>query len=90
MPRRRKFDLGTLYIQESDAPPGQQAPLGQVDASGFTDDPYWLPDAWPDIQVRPSNGNLEVVVSADNIPDGLHVLQRATAFADTHRTTADR
>jgi hypothetical protein len=66
-----------------------QVLLGQVDSSRFADDPYWLPDAWLDIQVKPENGNLEVVVRADNIPDGLHVLQRATAFADTHRTTAD-
>jgi hypothetical protein len=66
-----------------------QVLLGQVDASRFADDPYWLPDAWLDIDVKPENGNFVVVVRADNVPDGLHVLHRATAFADTHPTMID-
>jgi hypothetical protein len=62
-----------------------RALLGQVDPAAFANDPYWLPDAWLDIQVVPENGNYEVVLRADNIPDGLQVLHRATAFAGTHR-----
>lgn len=66
-----------------------QALLGQVDATRFADDPSWLPEAWLDIDVKPDNGNFSVVLRADSVSDGLHVLQRATAFADTHRTMAN-
>lgn len=66
-----------------------RALLGQVDTSRFADDPYWLPDAWLDIQVTPDNGNYEVVVRADSIPDGLQVLRRATAFAESQRGVHD-
>jgi hypothetical protein len=62
-----------------------RALLGQVDTSRFADDPYWLPDAWLDIEVKPENGNYEVVLRADSIPAGLKVLHRATAFAESHR-----
>jgi hypothetical protein len=65
-----------------------RALLGQVDTTAFSNDPYWLPDAWLDIQVVPENGNYDVVLRADNIPDGLEVLHRATAFAESHRTNA--
>jgi len=63
-----------------------RALLGQVDPAAFANDPYWLPDAWLDIQVVPENGNYQVVLRADNIPDGLQVLHRATAFAESHRS----
>jgi hypothetical protein len=66
-----------------------QVLLGQVDSSRFADDPSWLPDAWLDIEVKPDNGNFAVVLHADSVADGLHVLHRATAFADTHRTMAE-
>jgi hypothetical protein len=62
-----------------------RALLGQVDTSHFSDDPYWLPDAWLDIEVKPDNGNYAVVLQAESVPDGLKVLHRATAFAETHR-----
>lgn len=62
-----------------------QVLLGQVDSSRFADDPYWLPDAWLDIEVKPDNGNYAVVLRADSVPDGLKVLHRATAFAESHR-----
>jgi len=66
-----------------------QVLLGQVDSSRFAGDPYWLPDAWLDIDVTSDNGNFAVVLRADNIPDGLSVLHRATAFADAHRGMSD-
>jgi hypothetical protein len=59
--------------------------LGQVDSARFADDPYWLPDAWLDIEVKPESGNFAVVLRADSVPDGLKVLHRATAFAESHR-----
>ncbi len=66
-----------------------KALLGQIDTSAYASDPYWLPDAWLDIQVKPENGNYEVVLRAESIPDGLEVLHRATAFAESHRNVGD-
>jgi hypothetical protein len=66
-----------------------QVLLGQVDPSRFADEPYWLPNTWLDIDVKSENGNFLVVLRADNIPDGLQVLHRATAFVDTHHATVD-
>ena len=63
-----------------------QVLLGQVDPSRFADEPYWLPDAWVDIHVQPDDGGMAVTVSAQSIPEGLKVLHRATAFAETHPT----
>lgn len=60
-----------------------QALLGQVDTARLADDPYWLPDAWLDIDVKSEAGNLVVVLRADNVPDGLKVLHRATAFTES-------
>jgi hypothetical protein len=36
---------------------GARVLLGRVDSSAIPDDPYWLPDAWVHIDVRPENGN---------------------------------
>jgi hypothetical protein len=58
--------------------------LGQIDRSQIPDDPYWLPDAWLDINVTPEGGNLAVTLRADTVTKNLAVLSRATAFADTH------
>jgi hypothetical protein len=66
-----------------------QALLGQVDTTRFAADPYWLPDAWLDIDVKSENGNFTVVLRADNVPDGLKVLHRATAFAESQRRALD-
>jgi hypothetical protein len=60
--------------------------LGHADQRRFADDPYWLPDTWLDIQVKSDNGNYAVVLAAGNVPDGLQVLHRATAFAEARRT----
>jgi hypothetical protein len=60
--------------------------LGQIDRSKFYDDPTWLPDAWLEIDVKPQAGNFAVTLSANTVARNLQVLQRATAFADTHRS----
>ena len=60
--------------------------LGQIDRSKFSDDPTWLPNAWLDIDVKPEGGNFAVMLSANTIARNLQVLQRATAFADAHRS----
>jgi hypothetical protein len=65
-----------------------RALLGQVDKSQVPDDPYWLPDAWVDIDVTPEAGNFAVTLRADSVSRNLQVLNRATAFAETHRETA--
>jgi hypothetical protein len=62
--------------------------LGQVDRSQLPDDPYWLPDAWIDINVTPESGNFAVTLESDSVAKNLQVLNRATAFAGTHRDTA--
>jgi hypothetical protein len=62
-----------------------QALLGQIDSSQFAADPYWLPGAWLDIDVKSENGNFVVVLSASSVQDGLQVFHRATAFAESQR-----
>jgi hypothetical protein len=65
-----------------------RALLGQVDRSQLGDDPYWLPGAWVDIDVTPEAGNFAVTLRSDSVSKNLQVLNRATAFAGTHRETA--
>jgi hypothetical protein len=62
--------------------------LGQVDRSLLPDDPTWLPDAWVDIDVTPEAGNFAVTLRSDTVAKNLQVLNRASAFAETHRSTA--
>lgn len=62
--------------------------LGQVDRSQLPDDPTWLPDAWVDIDVTPEAGNFAVTLRSDTVAKNLQVLNRASAFAETHRNTA--
>jgi hypothetical protein len=61
-----------------------RAVLGQLDASRFPDDPYWLAGAWLAIDLVPEAGNLAVTVAADDIHQNLQVLARARAFASAH------
>jgi hypothetical protein len=65
-----------------------RALLGQVDVSRFADDPYWLPDAWLDIDVKSEGGNFAVTLSSDTVAKNLRVLERASAFAEAHRSAA--
>jgi hypothetical protein len=63
--------------------------LGQVDSAAVPNDPYWLPDRWLNIEVKPDNGNFAVTVSADTVHDNLRVFGRATNYADERAVAAD-
>jgi hypothetical protein len=58
--------------------------LGHLDDSLVPNDPYWLPERWVNIDVKPENGALVVTVSADTIRDNLLVLSRANHYGDDH------
>jgi hypothetical protein len=64
--------------------------LGQVDSASISDDPYSLPDAWVDIDVKPEGSLLAVRVTADRVPQNLALLHRAMAYADAHRAPGTR
>jgi hypothetical protein len=61
-----------------------RALLGQIDRESDRNDPYWLPDRWVNIEVRPENGNFAVTLSADSVRDNLRVLSQANGFASDH------
>jgi hypothetical protein len=63
--------------------------LGQVNRDAVRHDPYWLPDRWVNIQVKPENGNFMIIVSADTVHEGLEVLAHANQYADEHTTAAE-
>jgi hypothetical protein len=63
--------------------------LGQVSGSAVPNDPYWLPDAWVNIDVRPDLGNFAVTLSADSVRENLEVLGRAHHYADEHMLATD-
>jgi hypothetical protein len=58
--------------------------LGQVSGALVPNDPYWLPDAWVDIDVKPEDGNFAVTLSSDSIRDNLALLGRARHYASDH------
>jgi hypothetical protein len=58
-----------------------RALLGQIDASQVPNDPYWLPNSWVDIDVKPVAGGYAVTITADNVHNGLEVLARANSYA---------
>ncbi len=58
--------------------------LGKENGSLIPNDPYWLPDAWVNIEVRPEDGNFAVTIQADSIRDNLQVLGHANHYADEH------
>jgi hypothetical protein len=61
-----------------------RALLGQIDRSQFPDDPFWLPDTWVSIEVKPDNGNYAVTLEANDIPTNLKLAARAKAYAEAH------
>jgi len=61
-----------------------KALLSNVDPTAFADDPFYLPDAWVDSEVKAEHGLFVVTLSADKIWQNLAILHRATAFASTH------
>jgi hypothetical protein len=58
--------------------------LGQANGAAVPNDPYWLPDTWVDIEVKPEDGNFAVTVSADSVRKNLQVLGRASHYANEH------
>ena len=63
--------------------------LGQVNGAAVPNDPYWLPDAWVDIDVSPEHGNFAVTLTADSVHKNLQVLGRAHHYADEHMLATD-
>jgi len=63
--------------------------LGQLNSSAVPNDPYWLPDTWVAIDVKPEDGNFAVTVSADTLRDNLQVYSRANHYADDHMVASD-
>ena len=68
---------------------GARVLLGQINGSAVPNDPYWLPDAWVTIDVKPENGNFAVTVNADTLRDNLQVYGRAHHYADDHMVASD-
>jgi hypothetical protein len=63
--------------------------LGQVNGNAIANDPYWLPDTWVNIEVKPENGNFAITVSADSLRDDLRIYSRVNRYADDHRVATD-
>ena len=63
--------------------------LGQVNPAVVPNDPYWLPDSWVNINVKPENGNFAITISADTVHDNLQVFGRANHYADDHMMATD-
>jgi hypothetical protein len=61
--------------------------LGKVQGESIADDPYWLPDAWVNIDVTPENGNFAVTISADSVRDNLQVFKRANRYGEQQMAT---
>jgi len=61
--------------------------LGHINA--VANDPYWLPDTWVNIDVKPEQGNYAIILSADTVRSNLQVYGRANHFADEHMVTTD-
>ena len=63
--------------------------LGQVNPATVPNDPYWLPDTWVNINVKPENGNFAITIAADSVHDNLTVFGRANHYADDHMVATD-
>jgi hypothetical protein len=58
-----------------------RALLGKLDRAGFPDDPFWRPDTWISVEVRPENGNYAVVLEANDVTTNLQVAAQARRYA---------
>jgi hypothetical protein len=58
--------------------------LGYEPLTSLANDPFWLPNAWVDIESTPQGGNLEVTIATDGIDGNLRLLSIAKAFAAAH------
>ncbi|MGO9834863.1 MAG: hypothetical protein ACLP1X_11650 [Polyangiaceae bacterium] len=63
---------------------GARRILEREHAAIAADDPFFLPGAWVNVDVRSENGNFAVILSADSVDEGLRVLSRAKRYADGH------
>jgi hypothetical protein len=63
--------------------------LGQSNSADIPNDPYWLPDTWVNIAVKPEDGNFAVTLSADSVHDNLEVYGRANRYAHEHMLATD-
>jgi hypothetical protein len=63
--------------------------LGQVNRDTVPNDPYWLPDSWVNIDVKPENGNFAITISANSVDENLEVFGRANHYADDHMLATD-
>jgi hypothetical protein len=63
--------------------------LGQVNRDTVPNDPYWLPDTWVNIDVKPEDGNFAITVRANSVDENLEVFSRANHYADDHAVAAD-
>jgi hypothetical protein len=63
---------------------GARAMLGRIDPSGVRDDPFWLPNVWVNIGVKPEDGNYAVTLETDNLTENIHLAATAVAFAQDH------
>jgi hypothetical protein len=65
-----------------------RALLGRIDRTRFPDDPFWLPDTWVSVEVRPENGNYAVILEANDLPRNLLLAKRVREFAAAHAVAA--
>jgi hypothetical protein len=65
-----------------------RALLGKVDRASFPDDPFWMPDTWISVEVRPENGNYAVVLEANDLPTNIKLAARAREYAAAHTAAA--
>jgi hypothetical protein len=63
---------------------GARALLGKVEPTSSPEDPFWLPNAWVTIEVKPEDGNYAVTLEANDIPTNLELATRARAYAAAH------
>jgi hypothetical protein len=61
-----------------------QALLGKIDRSAFPDDPFWLPNTWVSVEVRPEAGHYAVVLEANDLPTNIELAHRVIAYAESH------
>ncbi|MGO9832897.1 MAG: hypothetical protein ACLP1X_01640 [Polyangiaceae bacterium] len=66
---------------------GARTVLGQL--SSTPNDPYFLPDRWVTIEVKPEGGNFAITLSSDSVHDNLQVFSRAHHYADEHAVATD-
>ena len=65
-----------------------RALLGQDEQAVLRDDPFWLPNAWIHVDVRPEDGNYAVRLEADDLPTSIKIAERAREYAATHALAA--